>query len=96
MQDESSMGLIADGEAGFFVKFWGTRGSIPTPGFRTRKYGGNTSCIEIRIDGTLFICDGGTGLRDLGVALGRRHHGPIVAHMFFSHPHWDHIQGFPF
>lgn len=82
---------------GFFVKFWGTRGSIPTPGFRTRKYGGNTSCIELRVDGTLFICDGGTGLRELGADLMKRDPGaPIVAHMFFSHPHWDHIQGFPF
>lgn len=81
---------------GFFVKFWGTRGSIPTPGFRTRKYGGNTSCIELRVDGTLFICDGGTGLRELGADLMKRDGGPIVAHMFFSHPHWDHIQGFPF
>lgn len=82
---------------GFFVKFWGTRGSIPTPGFRTRKYGGNTSCIEVRVDGTLFICDGGTGLRELGADLLKRDPGaPIVGHMFFSHPHWDHIQGFPF
>ncbi len=82
---------------GFFVKFWGTRGSIPTPGFRTRKYGGNTSCIEVRVDGSLFICDGGTGLRELGTDLMKRAAGePVVAHMFFSHPHWDHIQGFPF
>lgn len=81
---------------GFFVKFWGTRGSIPTPGFRTRKYGGNTSCIEVRIDGTLFICDGGTGLRELGTDLLKRSQSAVVAHMFFSHPHWDHIQGFPF
>ncbi len=81
---------------GFFVKFWGTRGSIPTPGFRTRKYGGNTSCVEMRIDGTLFICDGGTGLRELGIDLMRRSPTAIKAHLFFSHPHWDHIQGFPF
>ena len=79
-----------------FVKFWGTRGSIPTPGHKTRKYGGNTSCVEIRIDDTLFICDGGTGLRELGVELQARGNGRIEAHMFFSHTHWDHIQGFPF
>lgn len=85
------------GHDGFYVKFWGTRGSIPTPGFRTRKYGGNTSCVEVRVDESLFICDGGTGLRDLGVELlKRRTDAPITAHMFFSHPHWDHIQGFPF
>jgi phosphoribosyl 1,2-cyclic phosphodiesterase len=88
-------GPVLDG-TGFFVKFWGTRGSIPTPGPRTRKYGGNTSCVEIRVDNNLFICDGGTGLRDLGIDLEKRDNGPIVGHMFFSHPHWDHIQGFPF
>ncbi len=79
-----------------FVKFWGTRGSIPTPGYRTHRYGGNTSCVEIRVDGTLFICDGGTGLRDLGQSLIRRGDGTLTAHLLFSHAHWDHIQGFPF
>jgi phosphoribosyl 1,2-cyclic phosphodiesterase len=78
-----------------FVKFWGTRGSIPTPGHKTRRYGGNTSCVEVRIDDTLFVCDGGTGLRELGVDLmSRTDH--VTAHLFFSHTHWDHIQGFPF
>lgn len=78
-----------------FVKFWGTRGSIPTPGHKTRRYGGNTSCVEIRIDDRLFICDGGTGLRELGVDLSSRA-DRLEAHLFFSHTHWDHIQGFPF
>ncbi len=81
----------------FFVRFWGTRGSIPTPGRATYRYGGNTSCVEIRIEDKLFICDGGTGLRELGVDLLRTSGGaPIVAHFLFSHMHWDHIQGFPF
>lgn len=80
-----------------FVKFWGTRGSIPTPGAGTAKYGGNTSCVEIRTDKTLIICDGGTGLRELGLDLIRRNGSqPVEAHLFFSHAHWDHIQGFPF
>jgi phosphoribosyl 1,2-cyclic phosphodiesterase len=79
-----------------FVRFWGTRGSIPTPGMGTRRYGGNTSCYEVRFDDTLLICDGGTGLRDLGTHLLQRSDAPIEAHMFFSHTHWDHIQGFPF
>jgi phosphoribosyl 1,2-cyclic phosphodiesterase len=79
-----------------FVKFWGTRGSIPTPGHKTRRYGGNTSCIEVRIDDTLFLCDGGTGLREFGVDWLARGHEKLSAHMFFSHMHWDHIQGFPF
>lgn len=78
-----------------FVKFWGTRGSIPTPGHKTRRYGGNTSCVEVRIDDRLFVCDGGTGLRELGVDLSTRT-DRIEAHLFFSHTHWDHIQGFPF
>ena len=80
----------------FFVRFWGTRGSIPTPGQPTKKYGGNTSCVEIRIDDQLMICDGGTGLRELGEQLTARGEAPVVGHMFFSHTHWDHIQGFPF
>ena len=79
-----------------FVRFWGTRGSIPTPGHKTRKYGGNTSCVEVRFDDALFICDGGTGLRELGVDLLARSNESVEAHMFFSHTHWDHIQGFPF
>jgi phosphoribosyl 1,2-cyclic phosphodiesterase len=78
-----------------FVKFWGTRGSCPTPGAATRRYGGNTSCVEIRQGRQLLICDGGTGLRELGLDLAERHEA-LVAHMFFSHTHWDHIQGFPF
>ncbi|MFH1809747.1 MAG: MBL fold metallo-hydrolase [Pseudomonadota bacterium] len=81
---------------GFFVKFWGTRGSIPTPGWQTRKFGGNTPCIEVRVDDAVYICDGGSGLRELGVELVQRSNSPIVAHLFFSHSHWDHIQGFPF
>lgn len=79
-----------------FVRFWGTRGSIPTPGAATQYFGGNTSCVEVRIDETLLICDGGTGLRELGVDLLRRNREGVSAHMFFSHMHWDHIQGFPF
>jgi phosphoribosyl 1,2-cyclic phosphodiesterase len=79
-----------------FVKFWGTRGSIPTPGDRTRKYGGNTACVEVRCGSHLFICDAGSGIRELGTDLLARGTGPMVGHFFFSHAHWDHIQGFPF
>ncbi len=80
-----------------FVRFWGVRGSIPTPGPRTRRYGGNTSCVEVRHDKTLIVCDAGTGLRELGVHLLRTHgEEPLTVHLFLSHPHWDHIQGFPF
>lgn len=79
-----------------FVRFWGVRGSIPTPGPRTRRYGGNTSCVEVRAGKTLLVFDAGTGLRELGVHLGRKVDSPITVHLFLSHPHWDHIQGFPF
>lgn len=78
------------------VRFWGTRGSIPTPGNKTRRYGGNTSCVEVNVDGTLFILDAGTGLRELGLALVEAQKESIEAHLLFSHTHWDHIQGFPF
>ncbi len=79
-----------------FVRFWGTRGSIPTPGHKTRRYGGNTSCVAVRFDDVLFVCDGGTGLRELGIKLSEQSQDPLEAHLFFSHTHWDHIQGFPF
>lgn len=79
-----------------FVRFWGTRGSIPTPGHKTRRYGGNTSCVEIRCGDLELVCDGGTGLRELGLDLVQRGRPSVSAHLFFSHMHWDHIQGFPF
>lgn len=79
------------------VKLWGTRGSIPTPGLKTIKYGGNTSCIEISTEGLLLIFDAGTGIRELGNLLIRKYKGkPIIGHIFISHTHWDHIQGIPF
>lgn len=79
-----------------FVKFWGTRGSIPTPGEHTSRYGGNTACVEIRQEDTLIICDAGSGIRELGDELMTRSGQPITGHLLFSHCHWDHIQGFPF
>lgn len=76
------------------VRFWGVRGSIPTPGPSTVEIGGNTSCVEVRVGGRLLIFDGGTGLRNLGNSLMKSL--PVEAWIFFSHVHWDHIQGFPF
>lgn len=76
------------------ITFWGVRGSIPTPGPSTAQIGGNTSCVEVRAGKSILIFDGGTGLRLLGKKL--LSEMPLVAHMFFSHVHWDHIQGFPF
>jgi phosphoribosyl 1,2-cyclic phosphodiesterase len=78
----------------FEVQFWGVRGSVATPGSSTVRYGGNTSCVEVRAGGKRIIFDGGTGLRVLGQAMLQQ--SPLEAHVFFSHSHWDHIQGFPF
>ena len=77
------------------VRFWGVRGSTPTPQPENMRYGGNTSCVEVRVGDGLYIFDCGTGLRNLGKALSR-HPGPVSAHIFISHFHWDHIQGIPF
>ncbi len=79
---------------GLQVKFWGVRGSIAVPAPNYMIYGGNTSCVEVRASGKLIIFDAGTGLRVLGQKL--LEEMPVEAHIFFSHVHWDHIQGFPF
>lgn len=78
----------------FHIKFWGVRGSIPCPGSETLRYGGNTSCVEMQVGGERLIFDGGTGLRILGQSLLPQM--PVKGHLFFTHSHWDHIQGFPF
>ncbi|MEA5464261.1 MBL fold metallo-hydrolase [Leptothoe sp. PORK10 BA2] len=77
------------------IKFWGVRGSVPTPGADTAFYGGNTCCIEILADQQRFIFDGGTGLRVLGDSLCQTPK-PVEGHLFFTHTQWDRIQGFPF
>lgn len=80
------------------IRLWGTRGSCPSPGPDTVVYGGNTTCVEVRgDDGHLVILDAGTGIRELGRSLVSDSHGqPISGDVFFSHAHWDHIQGLPF
>jgi len=79
------------------LRFWGTRGSIATPGPGTNHFGGNTSCIELTTpDGETIILDCGTGARLLGNQLIARSNGPISAAILLTHTHWDHIQGFPF
>jgi len=77
------------------LKFWGVRGSIPTPGPTTVRYGGNTACLELQLGDRLFILDAGSGIRALGQDLLKRKN-PVQAHVFISHTHWDHIQGIPF
>jgi phosphoribosyl 1,2-cyclic phosphodiesterase len=81
----------------YTLTFWGTRGSIPTPGPRTSRYGGNTACVSVTgPDGRLLILDAGSGLRPLGHELMSRRTGPLSADLLLSHTHWDHIQGLPF
>jgi phosphoribosyl 1,2-cyclic phosphodiesterase len=79
------------------IKFWGVRGSTPTPHPENMRYGGNTSCVEVRLGDRLYIFDCGTGFRALGRELSQEFPGhDLFAHVFVSHFHWDHIQGFPF
>jgi phosphoribosyl 1,2-cyclic phosphodiesterase len=77
------------------VRFWGVRGSIASPGPKTVRYGGNTTCIEIRTDNNeLIIIDAGTGIFPLSQTLLAEL--PVTANVFITHSHWDHIQGLPF
>ncbi|MDR2176744.1 MAG: MBL fold metallo-hydrolase [Treponema sp.] len=81
----------------FYTRFWGVRGSIPTPGPATVIYGGNTACLEIRAGERLLIVDLGTGVKPLGdwLAANETKKHPISADVFVTHTHWDHIMGFP-
>lgn len=88
-------GKRAEGKRdGLFVRFWGVRGSIACPGPRFARYGGNTSCIEVRVGGRLLVFDAGSGLKPLGDELVAE--APLDADLFLSHTHVDHIQGLPF
>ena len=78
--------------SGLSVRFWGVRGSIPSPGPGTNRYGGNTPCVEVRCGDELLVFDLGTGVRNLGEQYGRG----LKAHLFISHYHYDHLQGLPF
>ncbi len=77
------------------IKFWGARGSISTPEKDKLKYGGNTSCVEIKlISGKHYIVDAGTGIKNLGLKLLKEQNLDI--NILFTHAHWDHLAGFPF
>jgi phosphoribosyl 1,2-cyclic phosphodiesterase len=82
------------------ITVWGARGSIPTPGPQTARYGGNTPCLTVETDGAggphLLVLDAGTGIRPAGRALVEARRGPLVVDLLVSHTHWDHIQGLPF
>ncbi|MEO8634235.1 MAG: MBL fold metallo-hydrolase [Gemmatimonadales bacterium] len=81
----------------YTVTFWGTRGSIPTPGVHTARYGGNTSCVAVSGNrDQLVILDAGSGIRLLGRELMRVFSGTMNLDILLSHTHWDHIQGLPF
>jgi phosphoribosyl 1,2-cyclic phosphodiesterase/ActR/RegA family two-component response regulator len=88
-------GAVAAGPT--LIRFWGVRGSIPTPGPETSTYGGNTSCVEVRVGKQIIILDAGSGIRRLGQSLMKEvsEKGLELA-MLVTHTHWDHIQGFPF
>src|SRR5947207_6216245 len=80
----------------YTVTFWGTRGSIPTPGPATSRYGGNTPCVAVEgTEGQLVVLDAGTGIRALGLELVAKQNGAARVEILLSHAHWDHIQGLP-
>ena len=81
----------------FSIRFWGVRGSIPCPGRSTVQFGGNTSCLEIRVGKRLIVIDLGTGVKPLGDWLMGNdfRNGPMDMDVFITHTHWDHIMGFP-
>jgi len=79
------------------VRFWGVRGSIPSPGLQTAKFGGNTSCVEVRVGELIIVLDAGSGIRRLGQSLMSEFRDrKLRVTMLITHTHWDHIQGFPF
>ena len=81
---------------GMKIKIWGCRGSLPTPGNETLRYGGNTTCLEIRSStGHMVIVDAGSGLRNLGKSI-LKDNAVTEVHFLFTHSHWDHLMGFPF
>ena len=77
-----------------YLKFWGTRGSCPVSGPKYQEFGGNTPCLELKYDDVHIVFDAGMGIRPLGEEFVRDKITKID--LFFSHMHWDHLQGFPF
>lgn len=90
----TSQASAGDAQSSLTLRCWGTRGSIPSPGPLTARYGGNTTCFEVRHGEQRLIFDAGTGIRLLGLDLLKN--GGEYHHIFLTHFHWDHIQGFPF
>jgi phosphoribosyl 1,2-cyclic phosphodiesterase/CheY-like chemotaxis protein len=97
MAELQKAGAKSETEPKASLRFWGVRGSVPTPGPATVRYGGNTTCVEVRIGEEIIILDAGTGLRPLGQALAREFKDrPLSLTLLLTHTHWDHIQGLPF
>lgn len=92
--EATSQAVASDESLSVTLRFWGTRGSIPSPGPQTARYGGNTTCFEVRSGERRIIFDAGSGIRPLGNDL--LDNGGEYHHIFLTHFHWDHIQGFPF
>jgi phosphoribosyl 1,2-cyclic phosphodiesterase len=80
----------------FWVKLWGVRGTVACPGPATRRFGGNTACVEVRCGPHRLILDAGTGLRVLGNAMAAADGQRCTAHIFLTHTHLDHVMGLPF
>jgi|1185.fasta_scaffold47618_2 phosphoribosyl 1,2-cyclic phosphodiesterase len=97
MQQSAPLAMPSEAASSTHLKFWGVRGSIPVPGPETLRYGGNTTCVEVRADGEIIVLDAGTGIRALGAKLEKEFGAqPIKISLLITHMHWDHIQGFPF
>ncbi len=97
MADRFARPRLIDEAAGMSLRFWGTRGSLPTPGAETRKYGGNTTCLELRFGDTIIVLDAGSGIREMSQAWAEEFQQQAIrANLCLTHLHWDHIQGFPF
>lgn len=94
MQNKSEPGEIADDA--MVIQFWGTRGTLPVPGEKSIRYGGNTNCVTLRFAKQFFIFDAGTGIKELSDYLVNEKLLPLSAKIFISHPHYDHINGIPF
>lgn len=96
-QIDSAAAAAAGAATPPWLRFWGVRGSTPTPGPATVRYGGNTSCVEVRAAGEIIILDAGTGLRPLGRALAAEFpKRPLRMTLLLTHTHWDHIHGLPY